>query len=80
MARIWPILSLLVVCGVYGLIAFTSHGYDDEIYNIAIVEHATSIASIVDTINHEDVHPPGQYVINFTLVKDAAKVDGIVVN
>ena len=53
-------ICLLVI---YGTVAFSSYGYDDEFYNIGLAE-TLPIKSIVQLTNQGDVHPPGSYVIN----------------
>ncbi len=54
---------------IYCFIAYTSPGYDDEFYNIDKIEKAQNIFILLDHVNREDVHPSGQYVINYGLYK-----------
>ncbi|MDC0948827.1 hypothetical protein OAS86_05755, partial [Gammaproteobacteria bacterium] len=58
-------LALAAVAALYGLVAATSPGFDDEIYTIAAIEsHGWEAVLGAQT---GDVHPPGQYAIAFGL-------------
>ena len=65
----YSVVILVSVCALYVLVAYASPGYEDEFYNIPIVERATSFWAMIDQISREDVHPVGQYVINYLLFK-----------
>jgi hypothetical protein len=64
--RIWRRLALIATVLLYGWVAFFSPGYDDEIFNISIVE-SKSFAELYTWANLDDVHPAGQYLINRAL-------------
>lgn len=50
----------------YMLVAWQSWGFDDEIYNIKLVEHS-DLADLVMRVETDDVHPPLGFVINYLL-------------
>jgi hypothetical protein len=56
--------SLLAL--LYGWVAYTSPGYDDEIPNMILVE-SHGLLDLITYVNRTDVHPPGSYVINWLL-------------
>lgn len=61
------LVSYLLLLMLYGAIGLYSNGYDDEFYNIFLVEkYGFNLLSIVQST---DVHPPGSYLINFLLFK-----------
>jgi hypothetical protein len=47
-------------------VSFFSEGYDDEFYNIRYVRDM-SIFDMVRFMQHEDLHPPLSYIINYIL-------------
>lgn len=61
MARI---LAALFLVALYGAVALGSPGFDDEYYNIGLIESTASYADVIARANTTDLHPPGQYVIN----------------
>jgi hypothetical protein len=64
LARMLPI-GYVLTCFLYGAVAYVSMGYDDEFSNMALVEqHGLGVVSLMQT---QDVHPPGQYFINWLL-------------
>src|SRR5882762_3760883 len=62
------LLASLFVVALYMAVAFFSSGYDDEYFNVSIVEQTPSYRQIVALANAGDIHPPGQYVINKILL------------
>jgi hypothetical protein len=62
-----PTLLFAIACTLFGWVALCSPGYEDDIYNITIIEKATDLFSLVSWTNSEDVHPPLQYVFNYLL-------------
>lgn len=63
-------MRLAGVAGLVALFAGTgwfSPGYDDEIFNITLIEHERSYAALLHFANNNDVHPSGQYLINHAL-------------
>lgn len=74
----WAVWSLLVAgLLLHVTVAFTSPGYDDEFTNIQIVTRYQTIGEVISFINSNDVHPPGQYVVN-RLLHDALRDWGLV--
>lgn len=64
LARVFP-LGYALLCGLYGAVGYLSMGYDDEFTNINLVEtHGLGVVPLMQT---QDVHPPGQYFINWLL-------------
>lgn len=59
-------LALILVVALYGYVGYLSPGYDDEFYNIGFIEKYR-LKELMVFINSWDVHPPGQYVINYVL-------------
>ena len=49
-------------------IAYNSFGYDDEYWNIRMIED-NSLFNLVTKIQTSDVHPPLSYIINLSLYK-----------
>jgi hypothetical protein len=49
-------------------IAFKSFGYDDEYWNIRMIEENT-LGILISKIQSSDVHPPLSYILNFVLFK-----------
>jgi hypothetical protein len=60
-------LSLVIVLVLYGWVGFSSPGYDDEIWNLVSIAPTTTFAELYTLTNLDDVHPPGQYLINKAL-------------
>lgn len=50
----------------YGLVAWQSWGFDDEIYNIRLVERS-DLSGLVSNVETDDVHPPLGFVFNYLL-------------
>ena len=64
--------SLILPLLLFSFIAYNSYGYDDEIFNIRHVESYSSLHSLIQSHlsgNFVDIHPLGQYVINYVLLK-----------
>jgi hypothetical protein len=51
---------------IYGLVAYLSPGYDDEITNINLVEHVGLYQAFL-LVQSQDVHPPGSILLNSAL-------------
>jgi hypothetical protein len=51
----------------YAWVAFFSLGYDDDIFNMEVIERAHTFTELYQNANLTDVHPPGQYLINKAL-------------
>ncbi len=67
------LIALAFLLGLYGFVAYTSYGYDDEFSNMRLIETGKSFGEIIATTNSMDVHPPGSYIMNkglFDLVRD----------
>jgi|694.fasta_scaffold71751_2 hypothetical protein len=65
----------LLMISLYGLssflflfIAYNSFGYDDEYWNIRMIEE-NSLYTLIYKIQSSDVHPPLSYILNFILFK-----------
>lgn len=58
---------LAVIAAVYALVAWFSLGYDDEFYNIALVERSHTLLATLAASTAADVHPVGQYALDFSL-------------
>jgi hypothetical protein len=58
--RLLPYLLLLVL---YGTVGFTSFGFDDEFFNIRLIE--TLGWRTIEHVQTVDVHPPGSYALNW---------------
>lgn len=65
--RAITIAGLLLLLALYVLVAYLSPGYDDEFFNIHLVERADSLRALADAVRRFDIHPPGQYVANLIL-------------
>jgi hypothetical protein len=64
----WLRLALLLVaCALYVGVALTSPGYDDEFYNVDLLESGRTLFSAINFTQHWDVHPPGQFVLDAVL-------------
>ena len=61
--------GLITILGLYVLVAYLSPGYDDEFYNIGLVEYAPSVGALLDAVRRVDIHPPGQYLANLVLFR-----------
>ncbi len=64
--------SLILPLLLFSVIAYNSYGYDDEMFNIRHVESYSSLHSLIKSHlsgNFVDIHPLGQYVINYVLLK-----------
>lgn len=63
---------LTLLCSISAIlflsIAYNSFGYDDEYWNIRMIEE-NSLIGLVTKIQTSDVHPPLSYIINFSLYK-----------
>lgn len=61
--------SLFIVSAVIFLsIAYNSFGYDDEYWNIRMIED-NSLTVLISKIQNFDVHPPLSYIVNFSFYK-----------
>lgn len=60
--KIFYILFLIIIF-LYAFVGFFSPGYDDEFFNITLIENlGLKVLSYVQT---RDVHPPGSYILNW---------------
>ena len=61
--------ALFIVSAIIFLsIAYNSFGYDDEYWNIRMIEE-NSLKVLVSKIQNFDVHPPLSYIVNFSFYK-----------
>ena len=61
--------ALFIVSAIIFLsIAYNSFGYDDEYWNIRMIEE-NSLRVLVSKIQNFDVHPPLSYIVNFSFYK-----------
>lgn len=75
--RSLAVISLVISLFLFSYTAYNSYGYDDEIFNIRHVESFSSLYSLMKAhLSGElvdgrliDIHPLGQYVINYVLLK-----------
>ena len=51
---------------IYGYVALSSYGYDDEFWNINLIENR-SLPEVIAFVQSSDVHPPLSYILNFLL-------------
>lgn len=51
------------ICLLYGFVGYTATGFDDELFNITIVE-TLSFSQMIDFIQSSDAHPPISYIFN----------------
>ena len=63
------LLALAFLWILYGSVGFLSYGYDDEFFNINLVEFADGASHLLTLVNRIDVHPPGSYLLNWLLLK-----------
>jgi hypothetical protein len=61
-------LSFIVSAIIFLSIAYNSFGYDDEYWNIRMIEE-NSLKVLVSKIQSFDVHPPLSYILNFSFYK-----------
>lgn len=54
----WALIAVMFVG-----VALSSPGFDDEITNIELIEHLGTVGT-AQLMQHEDVHPPGGYLLN----------------
>ena len=59
-------LLYILLTFLYLYVAYTSFGFDDEFFNMDIIERYNFIP-MLNKVEHWDVHPPGQYMINYLL-------------
>lgn len=59
--------SLSIIILLYTIVSLTSYGYDDEFFNINLIERTESAWQLITSVNQIDIHPPGSYLINWTL-------------
>ena len=72
LACILLIVSLAVPLCLFSYTAYNSYGYDDEYFNIKHVVKYDSVSELVRSHlsgQFLDIHPLGQYVINYTFLK-----------
>jgi len=61
--------ALFIVSAIIFLsIAYNSFGYDDEYWNIRMIED-NSLTVLISKIQNFDVHPPLSYILNFSFYK-----------
>jgi hypothetical protein len=58
-------LGYPLLLALYALVGYQSYGFDDEFYNIRLIE--TLGFGAVSHVQTTDVHPPGSYLINWVL-------------
>jgi len=66
----FPLLYFFLLI-LYGFVGYSSFGYDDELFNIRLIERYGLGA--ISIVQQTDVHPPGSYLVNwalFTLLGD----------
>ena len=61
--RVFEVAGLAIMLVFFALTAWQSLGWDDEIFNMNVIEEGRSITELIKYINSGDVHPAGQYVI-----------------
>jgi hypothetical protein len=50
------------------LVSLTNRSlFDDELYNLSLIQSADNVGTLVSYVNRADVHPPLSYVINYYL-------------
>ena len=59
--------SLAVPLLLFAFTAWNSYGWDDEFFNLEQLEHRHTLNELITHINSVDVHPIGQYVMNYIL-------------
>ncbi|AWV91130.1 ArnT family glycosyltransferase [Bradymonas sediminis] len=62
-------LALVFLWVLYGSVGFLSYGYDDEFFNMNLVEAADGALQLAALVNRVDVHPPGSYLLNWLVLK-----------
>jgi len=63
-SKIFPCLYVGILF-LYGFVGYNSFGYDDEFFNIELIEqHGLNAISI---LQGTDIHPPGSYLANWAL-------------
>ena len=61
--------ALFIVSAIIFLsVAYNSFGYDDEYWNIRMIED-NSLSVLISKIQNFDVHPPLSYILNFSFYK-----------
>ena len=66
------IISLIIPLFLFSYTAYNSYGYDDEYFNVAHLANYSSACELVrDHLSGKllDIHPLGQYLINYVLIK-----------
>lgn len=64
------LLPYLLLAVLYGSVGYFSPGYDDEIFNIRLIEkHGGDWFALVSAVEGMDVHPPGSYLIDAVLFR-----------
>ena len=61
------IASLAVPLLLFAFTAWNSYGWDDEFFNLEQLEHCKSLSQVITHFNSIDLHPIGQYVMNYIL-------------
>lgn len=51
----------------FSFTAYNSYGRDDEFFNLEQLEHCKSLSQVITHFNSIDLHPVGQYVMNYIL-------------
>lgn len=61
--RLAWLAAWVTIAFMFVFVALRSPGFDDEITNIELIEHLGTIGT-AQLMQHEDVHPPGGYLLN----------------
>ena len=65
--------AFLITCAflfsLYSYVAISSYGFDDEYWNIGLIESGKSLYEIFSYVQLNDIHPPLSYVFNYYLFR-----------
>ncbi len=61
------LISLAVPLILFSFTAWNSYGWDDEFFNLEQLAKCQSLSQLITYINSIDLHPVGQYVMNYVL-------------
>lgn len=61
--RLMWMAAWITLAAMFVFVALRSPGFDDEITNIELIEHLGTVGT-AQLMQHEDVHPPGGYLLN----------------
>ena len=67
MSKYKAALSLAVPLVLFAFTAWNSYGWDDEFFNLEHLELCESLSQVITHFNSIDLHPVGQYVMNYIL-------------